>query len=184
MYKTANKPMPFGALILVNGLLVAAALMMMTVAASADSAVDRSVGLSLRQWHEVDQMTNAATLASLGINIVQGVEAIEQQRATFPQTLRALRDGDEALGLEPPQSPDVLDRIARVEELWLRYDTAMTAVVHDLRWEPLVDVAKFEALFDVHVEIASAIDEMTEAFMRSRARLTTAYYRPSAPTIE
>ncbi len=184
MYKSASKPMPFGAMILIKSLLVATALMMMTVTASADSAVDRSVRLSLRQWHEVDQMTNAATLASLGINIVRGVETIEQQQAAFPQTLRALRDGDEALGLEPPLSPDVLDRIARVEELWLRYDAAMTAVVYDLRREPLVDVDKFEALFNVHVEITDAIDDMTAAFMRSRQRLTTAYYRSSAPTIE
>ena len=174
MHEFAKTPMRHRAVILARGLLTATALIMMSVTASADSAIDRSVSLSSQQWHEVDQMTNAATLASLGINIVQVVEAIEVQRTTFPQTLRALRYGDEGLGLEPAASPEVLDQIDRVEALWLRYDAAMTAIVNDLRSNPEVDVAYFEALFDVHVQITHAIDEMTEAFRRSRYHFSEA----------
>ncbi len=174
MRKIANTSMPLGAMMMVRGLLSATALIMMSMTASADSAVDRSVSLSSQQWHEVDQMTNAATLASLGINIVQVVEAIEEQQTTFPQTLRALRYGDEDLGLEPAASPEVLDQIDRVEVLWLRYDAAMTAIIDDLRSNPEVDVAYFEALFDVHVQITGAIEEMTEAFRRSRHHFSAA----------
>ncbi len=174
MFKLANRPTPNWAMRPVRRLMLAAALMMMTTTASADSAIDRSVSLSLRQWHEVDQMTNTATLASLGINIVEGVLTIEQQQAAFRQALRALRHGDEELGLEPALSRQVLDQIDRVEELWLRYDAAMTAIVNDLRQKPEVDVAHFDALFDVHVQIASAIGEMAEAFRRSRIHFGTA----------
>ena len=179
MYVTAVRPTPRKAMVPFHGILIAVAFMMMTVPASAGSAIDRSISLSSQQWRDVDQMTNTALFASLGINIVRGVHAIERAQAAFPDMLRALRDGDESLGLEPAPTPDVLARIARVESLWRRYDSVMQTIVHDLRWKPLVDEADIEALIDIHVLITDAVDDMTEAFRRSRQRLTTTRHTES-----
>ena len=158
--------------------LVAAMLVGVTVAlsgpAEAASATDRSVVMSARQWQLVDQMTHTALFAALGINTVRGVHAIERERERFALTLRALRDGNGGLGLEPARAPEVLRQIDRVETLWQSYDSAMLAVIHDLRWKPLVEDAHMEALFDLHDQITAAIDDTTEAFRRSRQRLTTA----------
>ncbi len=142
--------------------------------AAAASPADRSVAVSARQWQLVDQMTHTALFAALGINTVRGVHAIERERERFALTLRALRDGNGGLGLEPARTPEVLRQIDRVEALWQDYDAAMLAVIHDLRWKPMVADTHMEALFDLHDQIIVAIDDTTEAFRQSRQRLTTA----------
>lgn len=142
--------------------------------AEAANAANRSVALSAGQWQLADEMTQTALFAALGINTVRGVRAIEEKQERFALTLRALRDGNSGLGLDPAPSPEVLQQLDRTDTLWLRYETAMAAVVHDLRWKPLVDEAHIEALMDIHERLIDAIDDTTEAFRQSRQRLTTA----------
>ena len=145
------------------GVLVGIALVGLIGPAKADADPDRSFELSARQWHLVDQMTNATLFATLGLNSERGIRAIEQRRALFARTLNGLLRGDGELGLVAASEPEAAQRMARVDALWRRYDAALGTVLVQLRMAPRVAESDVEALMDAHAPISLAIDDATAA---------------------
>lgn len=165
-----------------KGIFLGLALMMATQA-EARPVDDRTSQLWALQWHLVDRMTQTTVMTVLGHGTEKEVSEIEDARAQFDRTLRGLRRGDDELGLKPTSDPEVLNRISRVELVWLRYDAALQAIIAELYSAPEVDVAFMEALFDLHVEIIATIDQTTEALRQAPSRTTTAYRQDVSLTI-
>ena len=178
------KPTDRNAKALACGVLVGIVLMLGATAADALSPLDRSVSLSSQQWQLVDRMTQTTVFAALGINIVRGVDAIERTRVEFAITLTGLREGNAELGLVAPMSLEVLRQIDEMEAHWRHYDATLETILSELRMLPQLDDSRIDELADSHALLTAAIDETTEAFRRSRARLTTAHSLQAATNIE
>lgn len=178
------KPIDRNAKAMAWGVLVGIVLMLGATVAEARSPLDRSVNLSSRQWQLVDRMTQTTVFAALGINIVRGVDAIERTRVQFAHTLTALREGDAELGLVAPMSPEVLRQIDEMEAQWRHYDAMLETILTELRMLPQLDDSRIDELTDSHALLTAAIDETTEAFRRSRARLTTAHRLEATTSVE
>lgn len=148
------------------GILAGVALTLIALPADAQSGANRSVNLAARQSLLVEQMTNGAMLAVLGIDPNENIRAVRSSRDLFNSTLHGLRNGDDELGLSATTTPEVLDELLRVEALWPRYDRTLQAIITPLETSADVTERQVRELSDIHTVIIAAVDRSTDVFER------------------
>lgn len=149
-----------------TGVLACIALIMVALPADARSNFDRSINLAARQWQLVEQMTNGAMLAVLGIDAELNIRNARQARDLFSSTLRGLRSGDEELGLTPASRPEVLSEISRVEAFWPRYDEMLQNVITSVLASSEVSEMQIRQLSDIHALLIESVGRTVSAFER------------------
>lgn len=148
---------------LAYGLLVGAALILMSWPASARSDVDPTIHLASQQWRLVDQITQSTMLAALGITSERHVRAIEEARDRFSRDLSGLRDSDAEFNPAEASQPEMMSPIARLEAIWPHYDATLQTIITELRTAPWVDDAHIKELAEIHTQIILAIDDTIDA---------------------
>lgn len=146
------------------GILVCVALIMVAVPADARSEFNRSINLAARQWLLVEQMTNGAMLAVLGIDTERNVREVRSARDLFSRSMRGLRSGDVELGLAATTTPEVVSELARVEAFWPRYDQTLQAILTSLTASSEVSERRIRELSEIHALMIEAVGQAADAF--------------------
>lgn len=146
------------------GILACVALIIVAVPADARSEFNRSINLAARQWLLVEQMTNGAMLAVLGIDTERNVREVRSARDLFSRSMRGLRSGDVELGLTATTSPEVVSELARVEAFWPRYDQTLQAILTSLTASSEVSERRIRELSEIHALMIEAVGQAADAF--------------------
>ncbi len=146
------------------GLLACLALSLATPPADARSDLDRSLNLAAGQWLLVEQMTNGAMLAALGIDAEQNIRGVREARDQFSRTLRGLRYGDSELGLTGASEEEILDELTRVEAVWPRYDQLIQTIIVSLHGPGGIDEDQISDLSVFHGQMTEALDRAIAVF--------------------
>lgn len=147
-----------------TGLLACLALSLAAPPADARSDLNRSINLAAGQWLLVEQMTNGAMLAALGIDADQNIRGVREARDQFSRTLRGLRYGDHELGLVRASQEEILDALARVEAVWPRYDQQIQTIIVSLHGPGGIDEAQIGNLSVLHAQMTEALDPAIAVF--------------------
>ena len=161
MYKNTAEPTFKSA-----GLLACLAFMLVTSVAEARSDMNRSINLAARQWQLVEQMTNGAMLAALGIDAELNIRQVLQAHELFDNTLTGLRHGDSELGLIAAEHPEVVDQIQRVEEIWPRYGQSVLVVIEAIERSSGARDDQVRDLADRHRLMIAAVEQAIASFER------------------
>ncbi len=146
------------------GLLAGIAVLLADQPADARSDYNRSLNLAARQSLLVEQMTNGAMLAALGIDTEQNIRNVLQARDLFDRTLRGLRRGDDELGLIAAEQPEVIRQLGRVDGLWPRFDQTLQGIIVTLDSPGGVREAQIRQLSDEHRLMSETVARMIAVF--------------------
>lgn len=150
----------------IAGILTGIAITLAALPADARSGADRSINFAGRQSLLVEQMTNGAMLAVLGIDLNQNIRAVRSSRDLFDSTLHGLRNGDHELGLSATTRPEVLGELARIEALWPRFDQNLQSIITALTTSAGVPERLIGELSDTHTLLIEAVGRSADAYER------------------
>ncbi len=85
----------------------------------------RKINLSGRQRMLSQRMAKAVCFAAMGIDTQRHLDTAADAHALFDVTLKALRQGNTELGMNPEKNPRILEQLAGVEALWSEYGPAV-----------------------------------------------------------
>lgn len=146
------------------GILGCIALVLVALPAEARSNYNRSINLAARQGLLLEQMSNGAMLAALGIDAEQNIRSARQARDLFDRTLDGLRNGDAELGLVAASQPEVVSELSRVQAFWPRYDQVLQSVTDSLNGPAGVGERQIRELAEVHQVMVETVERTLAAF--------------------
>ena len=131
------------------------------------------LALAEEQRALVEEISEAACVVALGIDVEKHVGLVEKTRDRFDQVNVALRTGDPQLGLAGEEHySKVIRALDAVDEAWANFRPAVDAVVTS----GAVPQSAKETLFEGDISVLSALSELV-------SRIESAYADPAAVTI-
>lgn len=83
------------------------------------------IDLVEKQGMLVEKMSKESLLIALQVDAESRLADLKDSHELFNSVRSGLRDGNPGLGLPPATNPDILDRLARVDDLWPLFDGAI-----------------------------------------------------------
>ena len=99
--------------------------------AFADVDYSRTINLAGKQRMLTQKMAKEALLVSMDIDKEMNLRKLKNTHFLFDKTLKGLKTGDKALGLEPVTNVEIQRQLVTVEELWEEYGAAIEGIVLD-----------------------------------------------------
>lgn len=153
---------------LAGGLLVAAANVSSPSYAATKTKIDYEhlINIAALQTVNSQKMSKEMILLAMGINKDANLKTIVASQNMFQRTIKGLRDGDVSLGLPRSNNPEVLAKLARVDEVWARYQTALNEGLKPGK----VKRATVSVIADLSVPLFGAIKETVKAYQQEAAK--------------
>lgn len=153
---------------LASALLVAAVNVSAPSHAATRTVIDYEhiINLAAMQTVNAQKMSKEMILLAMGINKNANLKTLRASQNLFQRTIKGLRDGDVSLGLPQSNNPTVLANLARVEELWARYQSAL---IEGLK-AGKVKRATVSVIADLSVPLFEALKETVKAYEQEAAK--------------
>lgn len=122
--------------------------------------VVRAMRLAEQQEAATQRMSKEMLLVLLRVDREESIARLIETRAAFNRALTLLREGDTYLKIVPATDPAVVERLARVEKIWLGYNFE----IQNLLEARPASKALAESIADLDSLLRNAVKELTEAF--------------------
>lgn len=118
------------------------------------------INISGKQRMLSQRMTKEILLIALGYNVRENLRNLESNLQDFDSVLKGLRYGDANLALAPIESPEVLDRLSKVEDLWPQFATPVREVVS----KGVVSPETIRNVTELSLPLLNAMHETVQAY--------------------
>lgn len=118
------------------------------------------INLAGRQRMLTQRISKEIMLVALRHDVPENIRSITANSGQFGRVLRGLRHGDRELALPPTTEPEILDRLARVEELWPVFEDHVAAVAASSSVTP----RQIEVVAETNLPLLRVANEVVTAY--------------------